>query len=406
MLSILKLLIQLADLIRISTPLNILGYPVEMGLAMLLLQILLYISYHMALKEVFRKAGKTMEGAPLIWAAVWTGVAFLVAISPFSTGWLFFIPMMVLYYAIVKSLSGIGELLDDTGYFLTNAPVRISNQYFGWGYIALSLFIVIACSMNFSHLRLDTREYRMPSNSEVREKLLEMEFPSEALMYLKDEDVEKLADARAVELHRKTLMFDPIRIEHVDTSESGFTQISHTYEPGDDNAEIAAIYIEMPENIMYIMHYYNWTGGKAHWQDGITISVESEVENIEIVSSGLFYRKNGILFTADFPRLINEDVTVSSMLGTYRHTLIRGAFSYPFDSEDQGGYVLQRYKVLSDTDVFSTHSAFTYAHQTNPIHIPYKRTENAMLNGGYNFVDELQQHNSTYESVAVKEREI
>ncbi len=93
------------------------------------------------------------------------------------------------------------------------------------------------------------------------------------------------------------------------------------------------------------------------------------------------------------------------MLGTYRHTLIRGAFSYPFDSEDQGGYVLQRYKVLSDTDVFSTHSAFTYAHQTNPIHIPYERTENAMLNGGYNFEDELQQHNSTYESVAVKERE-
>lgn len=403
-LSILKLIIQLADLIRISTPLNTLGYPVEMGMTMMLLQILLYLLYHMALKEVFGKAGKTMEEAPLIWAAFWTGAAFLMAVSPFSTSWLLFIPMMVIYYAIIKSLSGIGEQLDDTGYFLTNAPVRISNQYFGWGYIALSLMIVIACSMNFSHLRLESREHHMPLNTEVREKLLEMDFPSEALMYLKDEDVEKLTDARAVEVQRKTLMFDPKRVEHVDTSESGFTQISYTYDPGESNAEIASIYIEMPGNMMYVMHYYIWTGGSPHWQDGLTISGESEVENKEIVSSGLFYRKNGMLYTAGFPRLINEEVTVNSMLGTYRPTLILGAFSYPFDSEDQGGYVLQRYKVLSDTDIFSTHSTFSYVHQTSPIHIPFEKTENVMLNGGYIFEDELQQHNTTYESAAVKER--
>jgi hypothetical protein len=91
------------------------------------------------------------------------------------------------------------------------------------------------------------------------------------------------------------------------------------------------------------------------------------------------------------------------MFGTYYPVLITGALSYPFGSEEQGGYVLYRYTVMTDSDIYDTHAIFSYVHLLSPLHIPYTRTEDLILSGGYTFEDMLQQHQTKYESLALKE---
>ncbi len=84
--------------------------------------------------------------------------------------------------------------------------------------------------------------------------------------------------------------------------------------------------------------------------------------------------------------------------------LITGALSYPFGSEHQGGYVLYRYTVMVDSDVYSTHANLSYVHLSSPLHIPYENTEDLILRGEYTFVDRLQQHYTNYESLEFREK--
>ena len=402
-LSILKLLLQLIDLIWVSTPLNIMDYPqLVIGTLMFPFQISMFLVFRAALKEASKKAGRLMEADPLLWASLWTMAAFLIALSPLSNSWLIFIPMVICYILIIRSLYRIGSELDDTGYVLTNAPVKINNRTFGWMYFLIAFTTIIICSVFYNHLKLKPQGYSPPETTEARQHLLDKGFPSEALQYLSNEDVTMLSEAVNVESFSKLLMMDPKRIEHQE-SYGGYTQITHTYEPGKKNIQATTVYIEMPKNIMYVMQYFKWNGGRPIWQDGILISGETAADDKQIISSGLFYSKRGAGYTADFPRIVCDKVTQNTMFGTYYPVLITGALSYPLGSEEQGGYVLYRYTVKVDSDIYDTYNIFSYVHLLSPLHIPYARTEDLILSGAYTFEDMLQQHQTKYESLALRE---
>src|SRR5690554_3310526 len=110
-----------------------------------------------------------METDPLLWASLWTMAAYLIALSPFSNSWLIFIPMVICYIFIVRSLYRIGDELDDTGYVLTNAPVKISNRTFGWIYFLIAFTTIIICSIFYNHLKLEPQEYSLPKTTEARQ---------------------------------------------------------------------------------------------------------------------------------------------------------------------------------------------------------------------------------------------
>ena len=399
LLSILKLSLHLGDLVWISTPLNIMDYPkFAIGSVMFPFQIALFLVFRAALKETSKKADRLMESDPLLWATLWTMASYLIALSPLSNSWLIFIPMLVCYIFIVRSLYSIGDELDDTGYVLTNAPVKISNRTFGWTYFLIAFTVVIICSIFSNHLKLQSQEYFHPETTEARQHLLDLEFPAEALRYLSNEDVTMLSEAVNVESFSKLLMFDAKRIEHEERYGNNI-QITHTYEPGKKNMDATTVYIELPKNVVYVMQYFTWNGGRPIWQDGILISGETAADDKQIISSGLFYSKRDAEYTADFPRIVCDKVTQHTMFGTYYPVLITGALSYPLGSEDQGGYVLYRYTVKVDSDIYDTYNIFSYVHLLSPLHIPYTRTEDLILSGAYTFEDMLQQHQTKYESL-------
>lgn len=414
LLSMVKLIQQLGNIIVIASPLNLIDYPEAIaGIIYLGLQIPFLLLFHKGLKDVFKNAGKQMESAPLLKASIWTVAVFLIAISPLAESWLIFIPMIVIYILIVKSLFSIGSQLDDTGYVLTNAPVKINSGTFGWTYFLMILVIAIGCNLYFSHLRLEPTEYEPPTLTKTRQQLLHMNFPVEALQYLQEQDVEKLRDAKNIEVFTKLLMFDPTKVEHQEAYPDSMF-ITHTYEPGKNNMEVSTIYIEMPGNTVYVMQYFNWINGKPIWQDGIVIHGAFSEEGYDIdrerkkvlVNSSLFYRKKGIEYIADFPRIICGQVEVNHMFGSYRSKPIRAALSFPFGSKHQRGYVLYRYEATTvKDDIFASYAIFNYIHRLSPLGLPYFKTEERILQGGYEFLDELNQHYTSYESQALKDIE-
>jgi len=59
---------------------------------------------------------------------------------------------------------------------------------------------------------------------------------------------------------------------------------------------------------------------------------------------------------------------------------------------------------MTDSDIYDTYNIFSYVHLSSPLHMPYTRTEDLILSGGYTFEDMLQQHQTNYESMALREK--
>ena len=402
-LSIIKLLVHLVDLVVLSTPLNYpQGQELNVGIFMLVVQITMFLLFNEALKKVYKKADKTMEENPLIWISVWSIITAILGFTSWSSSILVWVFMMVSYFFIARSLYQMGEKLDDAGYFMSNTPIGISNRVFGRSFIAISLIIVIGSGIMYSHLELDSKEYTAPVLTDERQTLLDLEFPAKALAVLSDEDIKLLSGAINVEASSEVLMFDPKGTQVEDNSE-GYTQITDTYEPGRNNLEATTVYIELPENKMYIMHYFSWISGSPVWQDGITIPITSGVEHAQLVSSGLFYDKKDTRYMADFPRLSLDEFQATNMFGTHQAVGISGALSFPFGSKNQDGFVLHSYEVLAEDNKFLTATYINYVHNNGPTFIPFEKIEEQMFNGVYAFSDKLKQHYTVYYSLASEE---
>ncbi len=400
-LSIFRLLYHLLDLILISSPLTIIKFlEGNLGIFMLVVQITMFLLYHAALKETYKRADRIMEGNPLIWISWWTAVLGLLALSSVSSSWLIAIPMMIFYIGIANALYRIGDSLDDARYLIRNADIKISNRSFGWSYILISLAIVVISSVFFNHMKLDSKEYSSPIPTAAREQLMAINFPSEALLHLSNDDVLLISDAINVEVFNELLMFDPIEVQHEDTSE-GYTQITNSYNPGKQNMQATTIYVEMPEKEIYVMQYFAWKDGKPFWQDGITVSLGEDFDNLKLVSSGLFYDKNGQKYAAEFPRLTAEEVTVNTMFGRNTGPLISGALSYPYRSQNQGGYLLYGYEV--EEEIYLTYSVFNYMHHETPTLLPYRKIEDIMFQDGFSFDDRIKQFYTTYRSLGLQQ---
>ena len=97
-----------------------------------------------------------------------------------------------------------------------------------------------------------------------------------------------------------------------------------------------------------------------------------------------------------------EGVEKQSFFGPSWIEPIRASFSFPLGSKDQGGYILYRYGRM-ESDIYLVPVLFEYIHQSIPIRIPYIRSEDLFLQGGYGFSNNYKQHYSTYESLGMKE---
>ncbi len=208
-----------------------------------------------------------------------------------------------------------------------------------------------------------------------------------------------LGGAVNIEAFEELLMFDPREVK-----EQEGIAIRMTKAPGRNNLRSVTVYIEMPEYVVYVLHYFTWEGGRPVWQDAVQITPEAQARNWEIVSSGLFYQEGETEYTADFPRLSCglKRQTGWFQFGPSENVLITGALSYPFGSENQGGYVLYRFRLVEEEDRYITYSIFSYAHLNGPLRIPYAKTEDRMLSGAFTWNNLRQQQYTTYESLALK----
>ncbi|MDF2541681.1 MAG: hypothetical protein K0S47_1399 [Herbinix sp.] len=308
------------------------------------------------------------------------------AYTPFANFWPVSIPMILIYLIIIRSLYKLGNELKDIA-FVSNDSERAKGIGIIWGYVLSCIILVSIGCISSNHLKVMETEHVMVSESETREKLKQMDFPEDILLDLSDRDVAKLTEAIHIETSSELLSFDPVKV----TTQSRSNAYIVSNKPGDCNLKVSTIFIEFPENLLYVIVHFNWMENKAYWQDGFTIWGE---DGFALLNGVLLYEKQGIEYSAPILRLKCEELTSYGWFGTNSSQQISGAVSYPFLSEHQRGYVF--YRIQLPKEQLLGCNCFNYIHYIQPFQYPYVKTEDRILNGNYPG-DSMRQHYTNFE---------
>ena len=356
-----------------------------LGLTAMGIQVVQLLALRAGLREVCRRAETPQQGDPLRSAVIWQLVVIVLAFSPLSQSWLAFLPMLLAFVLIIRSLVRLSGSLGGAGYCFVDAPVCVSSRVMKWGYLLACLLLVLGASVCVNHPRLDAQPQPAQGEAETRQALAALGMPEEVLADLSDEHVRALEGALYVYAQQDVMSFYSSTTTEVQKANTEADQLGSYI-----------IYIELPDSRMAVLNYFDWRQGGAYWGDAVRLGWQDTYEHLTgQIGGALLYEKDGQAYTAPIPRLNNGVVTTTDwFFGTRSDSQISGTVSYPFGAQNQRGYVLYILQ-LRDPGIIRGNTWITYRHRLHPFSLPYQTP--AELTSGWTD-NTLQQHLGLFEA--------
>ena len=356
-----------------------------LGLTAMGIQVVQLLALRAGLREVCRRAETPQQGDPLRSAVIWQLVVIVLAFSPLSQSWLAFLPMLLAFVLIIRSLVRLSGSLGGAGYCFVDAPVCVSSRVMKWGYLLACLLLVLGASVCVNHPRLDAQPQPAQGEAETRQALAALGMPEEVLADLSDEHVRALEGALYVYAQQDVMSFYSSTTTEVQKANTEADQLGSYI-----------IYIELPDSRMAVLNYFDWRQGGAYWGDAVRLGWQDTYEHLTgQIGGALLYEKDGQAYTAPILRLNNGVVTTTDwFFGTRSDSQISGTVSYPFGAQNQRGYVLYILQ-LRDQGIIRGNTWITYRHRLHPFSLPYQTP--AELTSGWTD-NTLQQHLGLFEA--------
>lgn len=390
--SIINLILQVLNLIYISTPLsvNFKGNWIIIAISTIF-QVSLHLIFRAGLKNVFEKANTKPIRDPILWMVIWRIVVLICAITQLGSIWFIFILIIIFYFYIFSSLYKLRYDLNAINSRPSQVSTRLSSKVFIFIYVICCTFICAICCVGSNYIRLDSREFITPDTSEQRDVLIGLGFSEDILKDITDEEVAMLQEPIYIYSSNELLMFD----SKDEIVQNGVGVNTSTKKPGKINLEATVTYVELKDGRMYAFEYFEWKDRSAYWNDGFTISSS---QMLELINGKLLYEKDGISYFAPIPRLKGGSVTEYDMFGAeITSDKITGAVNYPFGSDRQRGYIF--YQLDLSNGNWTGANLFNYTHNNNPFRIPYSETEHTNLM----FSEKMVQHYTNFQTKAYHE---
>ena len=395
-LSIAKLLVCAAGDVLAALPVKVELPGAYIGTAVTLV---LYICLWRGMVEVSRAAGAEKPAAPAAGAmALFYALLLPLALIGLQ-GWLLVMPILIVYAAILRNMWKLTRSLEDMGYAITAAPVRLPGWAVLWGSLAAMLAAVLLTAFLGQRYPMDWHARDdAPQDETIRQQLLAKGFPSYVLDDLTADEVSCMADAvrvyRQVErLYSDTdyrtittahYMSDPDRplvfdrtITDVDgEGERHYTYVYRVYDTLEQTMTHVAV--ELPEEdgvrrYIYIHHLTYDTQPSPRLTEALELWPAWQVEigwtPGGAVSGRLLCERSGGEQTAPFYSLTGGSQQITDIFGTRWEQQITALWTRPAHAEKIRAYVL--YDALRLEDSWVIESWTNYARQTAPVY-PYR----------------------------------
>lgn len=361
--------------------------------------LVLYICLWRGMVEVSRAAGAEKPAAPAAGAmALFYALLLPLALIGLQ-GWLLVMPILIVYAAILRNMWKLTRSLENMGYAITAAPVRLPGWAVLWGSLAAMLAAVMLAMFLGQRYPMDWHARDdAPQDETIRQQLLAKGFPSYVLDDLTADEVSCMADAvrvyRQVErLYSDTdyrtittahYMSDPDRplvfdrtITDVDgEGERHYTYVYRVYDTLEQTMTHVAV--ELPEEdgvrrYIYIHHLTYDTQPSPRLTEALELWPAWQVEigwtPGGAVSGRLLCERSGGEQTAPFYSLTGGSQQITDIFGTRWEQQITALWTRPAHAEKIRAYVL--YDALRLEDSWVIESWTNYARQTAPVY-PYR----------------------------------
>ncbi len=317
-------------------------------------QLLVYVCLWRALIAVQKKAGVEV-GAPgagglIIWNVVLLGLA-MVRYS----GWLVLIGLVVVYIILLRTLAETAKTLDEAGYDVTIAPVRVPDAWIS-GAIAFALAAGILLGHFFgTGYRMDWQlrdETTTAETTAIKDELLALGYPDHALADLSTEDLLACRGAKNIVADTDSEWDDHERVTGT---------MRHT-----------GVAVELANSQWRFFHHFHWRkasdGTAPQFYGTEAIQLYPVYQMWEGWSPGgemggrVLYDKGDRTYTAPFAYLSADTYTANSFFGSSTRTDIFAGFSLPRSFRNQRGYIT--YDAVNLNKGYIIDSWFNYTHQT------------------------------------------
>lgn len=362
------------------------GFLTAAGLALTLAQ---FVCLWRGLKAVKAKAGLPAQAGAAAALIVWNLVIAALALSGYG-GTVAVIIMAASYILIIRGVFRTSAELDEAGYAVAAAPVRISDRALA-GAIAGVLAAGIICGYLFcGGYRMDWTPKDNAETArvaEIKAELLGLGFPENVLDDLADEEILDCEGAARVVV---MVTDEPVNsgreaVEYEDGTEY------HTTVYDVKELRITGVAVELPGEMetWKIIHHFRWTVDSG-FRGTESIQLWTAERNGECwetvgdVTGRVLCTVDGTECCAPFYSLGSRMFTSSSVFwGEQTATDVFAEFSLPDSGENQRGYVTYTVASGSGDTAAMISSWINYTHQTGLLQYPVKTAAEERMSGSW-----------------------
>lgn len=355
----------------------------------------LYICLWRGMVEVSRAAGAEKPAAPAAGAmALFYALLLPLALIGLQ-GWLLVMPILIVYAAILRNMWKLTRSLENMGYAITAAPVRLPGWAVLWGSLAAMLAAVLLTAFLGQRYPMDwhTRS-DAPQSVPIRQELLEKGFPERVLNDLTADEVAQLSGAvrvyhqterlysntayRKVTLSRflsdppHTLQYDRTLTETDDAGNRTYRYVYRVYDTLEQTMRHVAV--ELPAEgdtarFVYI-HHLTCAAPPSPYTEMLELWPAWQTQGGWFpgghVSGRVLCERNGTAQAAAFHTLESGSQQVSDLFGVRQTQKITANWSFPRNAESPRAYVF--YDALRGEDGWVIESWANYVCQTAPVY--------------------------------------
>lgn len=329
-------------------------------------------------RAVQRKVSLPTRTGGAVALIVWYALVCLLAFIRYN-GWIILSAMIVGYVFIIRSLYRLSKELNESGYSIRTAPVKVPDRAIVFSIVAfLSLGIVFGYLFGGSYpmewYAVDSEEHR--NVDPIKTHLMELGFPEYVLDDLSAEDLAACDGALQVVVDvTDEAMNDGRTVTAYSGEENRHITQTTVYDVKELRITGIGVQISGERERWIIFHHFLWTVDPGFYgtesiqlwptYQGISEGWCSGGE----VTGRVLYDKNEETFSAAYYSLGNQTFTSNSIFwGNQTSTDVFAAFSMPKNGENYRGYVSYPVDELQDGYIIS--SWFNYTHQQSWLQYP------------------------------------
>lgn len=326
-------------------------------------------------RAVQRKADQPPHAGAAAALMVWYGIICILGLQQYS-GWLLGLPVILAYICIIRSLYSLSKELDEAGYAIEAAPVRLPDEVLV-KLITVLLAAGILCGYLFfgrPSMEWQAVETAITAEqAEIRDHLAGLGFPEELLDDLTAEDLAACKDALRVTVDVEELAMNDGR--EIRVTFGNHTQVHTEYDVYE--LKVTSIGVQLPGEREHwkLIHHFLWQEepsyrGSEAIQLWPAYRADMGWRQEGTFTGQVLYDLSGQTLASPFYHLDNETYTAESMFGSSVTTDVFAAYTLPRDGGRCRGYV--SYEILETRDGCIVDGWANFVHQEGILQYPVK----------------------------------